>query len=489
MPRQAGSCGVLDYTGRDLEATRRTYYMDSETGSLTPLEPRFDPLKGKPLTVFVHYAVPSVVGILAATSAGVIDGIFIGNFVGATALAAVNISMPAFYLLVAIAFMLAVGGSVVCGKYIGEGNMEAASLIFSKTLYASTAIALLVVAPALFFLDQVVSGLGANEELRPLVFTYMQIILWASPLLIIGLTMDYFVRVDGRPLLASGAMVSFAVINITLDWLFVVRWGWGIKGAAWATALADVCFALILSTHFVSSRCHLHLKKVPARFKKGWDELFKAAYNGFSEFANETSVGLVTLLFNWVIITRMGVEGVAAFTVIGYLLMIGTNIGYGISESLQPTVSKNLGARQPDRIVSFFKLALVSSLSVGLVFSTLLILAPAAMINVFLDAGETSTRDLTLTLIAVFWPAFLFNGMNITLAGYFTSLHRPLPSSAIALSRSLLLPAAGLMLLPQWFGDRGVFMALPIAEGLTFLLGMALVWHLKPSQVSAGETR
>jgi putative MATE family efflux protein len=424
-----------------------------------------------------------VIGMLAATSAGVIDGIFIGNFVGASALAAVNISMPAFALFAAVVFMLAVGGSVMCGKFIGEGDLRSASAIFSKTLYVTLAVALLISLFFLLFLEQIVSILGANEELHGLVKDYMQIIVFAAPLLILGLTLDYFVRIDGRPILASGALVAFAIINISLDYLFIVRLGWGIKGAAWATAIAECSIVFILLSHWFSARCNLKRISFLECHRDGWSAVLKAAFNGFSEFANEMSIGLITLLFNWVMITRLGVEGVAAFTIISYLLFIGLEVCYGISESLQPTVSKNLGARQPRRIVQFMRIAVLSCFVIGLLVSGLFLYIPETLVSLFLREGEDSTVEIALTFIALFWPAFLFNGMNITLASYFTALHKPLQSAAIAVSRSLVLPALGLFLLPFWFGDHGVYLAIPVAEALTFVLAVVLVSQNRPGDL------
>ena len=444
---------------------------------------RFDPISGKVVPVFFHYAVPSVLGILAATSAGIIDGMFIGNFVGAAALAAVNISLPAFYVFAAVVFMLAVGGSVMCGKFLGEKNLQAASTIFSKTIYAATGISLSIVAVSLLFLDPIVSLLGANEELHDMVRDYMEIILYASPMFIVGLTLDYFVRVDGRPVLAAAALVLFAVTNILLDWLFIVHWQWGIRGAALATALAEGVILITLATHFFSARCSLRLIRVPNRWVNGWDMILRAAYNGFSEFANELSLALITLLFNWVMITRLGGEGVAAFTIVGYLLMIGLNFCYGISESLQPTVSKNLGARQPGRIAQFAWLAVFSSLSIGLLVSLLLIVFPEFLITIFLKEGETSTEMIALAFIAVFWPAFLFNGVNITLASYFTAMHKPIQSAVIAISRSLVFPALGILLLPLWLGDLGVFIAIPIAEAITLIVALTLAFYNRPVDI------
>lgn len=445
---------------------------------------KYDPINGKVIPVFFHYAIPSVIGMLAVTSAGVIDGIFIGNFVGASALAAVNISMPAFALFAALVFMLAIGGSVMCGKFLGEGDLHAASSIFSKTLYASLAGAVVISAFFLLFLDQLASVLGANEELHGLVTDYMRIIVLAAPILILGLTLDYFVRVDGRPMLASGALVAFAIINISLDYLFIVRLGWGIKGAAWATAIAEGAIFFMLLGHWFSARCTLRRISFIECHRDGWNDVLKAAYNGFSEFANEMSIGLLTLLFNWVMITRLGVEGVAAFTIIGYLMYIGLEVCYGISESLQPTVSKNLGAKKPRRISRFMMTAVLSCFVIGLSVSALFLLMPEALISLFLREGEDRTVEIALAFIALFWPAFLFNGMNLTLASYFTALHKPLQSASIAISRSLVLPVAGLLILPTWFGDDGVYLAIPVAEVVTFILAIVLVSRNRPGDLA-----
>jgi hypothetical protein len=304
----------------------------------------------------------------------------------------------------------------------------------------------------------------------------MRIILWFAPVLIAGLTLYYFVRVDGRPVLAAVGLAGFSVANITLNAWFIVVLGWGIEGAAWASALADLLMFAILITHLFHRRCTLRLVRVDRR----WGVVLRAAWNGFSEFTNELSIGLVVLLFNWVMITRLGVAGVAAYTIIGYLVMLGLEVCYGISESLQPTVSKNLGARQPARIRQYLLLGLATALVVGLTASALFVFVPEAMVGLFLGEADDETLGIALEFIAWFWPAFLFNGMNLTLASYFTALHRPVPSAAIALARSLLLPAAGLLLLPTWLGDRGIFVAIPLAEAITFGFALALVFILPP---------
>ncbi|MFK7831222.1 MAG: MATE family efflux transporter [Congregibacter sp.] len=447
-------------------------------------DPRYDPATGPVVPVFIRYAIPSVLGMLAVTSAGIIDGFFIGNYVGATALAAVNIAQPAWVAFTGIVFMLAVGGSVVCARFLGARNGPAASAIFTRTLIAACATGLLVSALGLIFLDRLVGLLGANEVLRPFVTSYMRVILWFAPIFVTALTMDYFVRADGRPVLAAAALVAFAGINICLNALFVGHLGWGIVGAAWASAIAEIAIFLILLSHWFSAQCTLGLSLSYG----GWKDLLGAAWNGFSEFANELSIGLLVLLFNWVMITRQGVEGVAAYTVIGYLMMIGLEITYGISESLQPTISRNLGAGKPERIRKFLVTAVSAAFLVGLLVSTLMLVFPQQLIGLFLREGEQGTLSIALAFVSLFWPAFLLNGTNITLASYFTALHRPMASATIALSRSFILPGLGLLFLPLWMGDSGVYLAIPIAELITFALALILVLRVKPRLMKTTET-
>ncbi|EED30700.1 multi antimicrobial extrusion protein MatE [gamma proteobacterium NOR5-3] len=458
----------------------------SEVDSNTDIDPRFDPVDGPVVATFIRYAVPSVLGMLAVTSAGIIDGIFIGNFVGASALAAVNLAQPAWAAFAAIVFMLAVGGSVMCGRFLGQKDTDAASSIFTRTLISAVATGVVIAGAGLLFLDELVRFLGATGGVKPLVVAYMRIVLLFAPIFVAALTLDYFVRADGRPVLAAIALVVFSGSNIALNALFIVHLDWGIEGAAWASALAEFAILVILLSHWFHPRCSLRLT-----LSRGhWSDVMKAAWNGLSEFINELSVGLVVLFFNWVMITRQGVEGVAAYTIITYLMMIGLEVSYGISESLQPTVSRNLGAGKPERIRKFLLTAVCAAFSVGLLVSVLLVALPEQMIGLFLKPQAQTTAVIALVFISYFWPTFLLNGTNITLASYFTALHRPIPSASIAISRSLLLPGLGLLLLPLWLGDRGVYLALPLAELLTLFLAVFLVVRIKPLravELSGGE--
>ena len=444
---------------------------------------KYDPVEGNVLSVFFHYAIPSVISMLAISSAFMIDGIFVGNYVGADALAAVNLSMPVWSGLLAIVLMLSIGGAVMVGNFLGEGNESAAADIFSKTMACSLFFAIVTGLLGLLFIDPLIIALGATDALSSLVFSYLQVILWFSPLFLMGTALFYFVKVDGNPILASVAMIAVAAINIVLDWVFLAKMDMGIEGAAYATGIAESVALLILIPHFFRPESQLKLISISG----SWRKVASAMANGFSEFANEISIGFTTLLFNWVMITRIGVDGVAAFTIINYIYFIGIIIFYGLGESLQPLVSKNLGARQAKKITTFVLAASVSTLVVALTLCTILIIYPERLISFFLKPEETETLTLAADFVYYFWPAFLFCGFNIIFTEYFTACQKPVYSASIALSRSLILPCLLLVTLPIWLEDVGIFIAIPIAEAITLLMAITFLYKNKPSQVVAAH--
>jgi len=440
-------------------------------------------LSGSILSVFITYAVPNVLGMLALSSAIIIDGFFLGNYVGSSALAALNMALPLGSLVMGVSLMISVGAMVRCGKYIGEGNQKAASAIFTKAIAAIAVFAVIVLVFGFVFMDGLIALLGANEQLAGIVKTYLQIYLLFTPFLLFGLSFSYFVRIDGRPVVASVALLMSAVVNITLDGLFIAVLDMGVQGAALGTGIAEFAMFLVLIFHFFSSKASLKL----VRIKDGWNEIFHAAYNGLSEFSTEASAGVITLIFNWVLINRLGVEGVAAFTIVTYLLFTQMMICYGISEALQPIISKNFGAQNHRRVMQFVVLSGFMVMVTGGLFILILLTTPERIAGLFLKSGEQKAITLAVEFITLFWPALLFNGINVILSAYFTAMQKPAHSVAISLSRSLVMPALFIFTLPLIIGNAGMFLAIPAAELATVIPALYLFYRNRPRQLIEAE--
>jgi putative MATE family efflux protein len=435
-----------------------------------------DVLTGNPLKVFLYYSIPSVLGFLAISSSGMVDAMFVGNYSGAASLAAINLVMPFFSLIFGVTVMLVTGSSVRCGKYIGENNLAAASAIFTRTLYIITFIAVLIMALGMVFPEYVVRLLGANAELTSEASIYLYYISLFTFAFSASFALAAFVKVDGSPILAAIGMIAASVLNVGLDVWLVAYLDMGVKGAALATGISQfICF-IILASHFFSKKARLtHNLKTGS-----WNEIWKSCYNGLSEFTNEMSIGIVFLMFNWIMITSLGVSGVAAFTIINYTMWGCLMISYGISDAILPVISTNLGAGNNVRIRKFIGIATVAVLVIGILVFILLSSFPKQMIGLFLQPDEMKTIEIAMEFTGFVKWAFIFSGVNIVLSAYFTAMHKPLESVLIALSRSLILPVAGLISLPFLFDTAGVYITIPISETITFILAAVLLIKLNP---------
>jgi len=438
-----------------------------------------DVLNGPIFSTFLRFAIPSILGLLAITTASIVDGIFIGQFVSSAGLAAITLLIPFFTLIFAIALMFSIGGAVRAGSYLGQNNIEAASAVFSKCLISILVVSMLFMVFSLILDRQILTLLGAPDELITLVLPYFHIICVVLVLQVTSMVLYYFIRLDNRQKLGTFALVAGALINIALDALFIISLEMGLKGAAMATLAAQIVQMLILSTYFLSKNRRLRLLLRPGN----WSEVAKVAYNGLSEFVNELSGGMVILLLNWLLIIHQGVSGLAAFAVINYLIFISLMIYYGIADALHLLISQNHGAAQAKRIRDFLITAMVIVLGLSLSIISVLLLYPEWLIQLFLQDDAVESQQLSAQFILLVWPLFVVNGLNVTLSVYLTAMQKPLPSMLVALTRGLLLPAALLLLFVALLPDKQFLIALPLAEWLTFIFALVLCWKYSPSNI------
>lgn len=425
--------------------------------------------------VFLRYSLLSVLGMLAISSAGIVDGYFIGNYVGSKGLAAINITMPLFSLLFGIALAFGIGGSVMSGKKLATGNKAQASVIFTKTILTIALISLFFSGTLFLYMPFILKKMGANQTLLPYAISYLGTMILFFPFLMVGIVLDYFARADSRPGLAFAGLAISAGVNIVLDWYFVAKLGWGLKGAAFATGISFVSLVITVLPHFLKKKGNL-------RFTTYWkhsQSVARVAINGVSEFINESSIGITTLLFNLAMLRYFDTEGVAAFSVITYWLWIGQMGMFGICDALGPLISKNYGAKQFLRVKKFLKLGISSVIGIGFFMIVFLLLTPEPLATLFLKEDSAEALEIALSFGLFIWPVFLFNGTNLVISAYFTALQHPRQSTLIALSRSLFFPAFFIYFLPFFLGSSGVFLALPISELLAFFIALSLMKRFK----------
>ncbi len=410
-----------------------------------------------------RYAMPSIVGMLIVGLQTIIDGLFVGRGVGAVGLAAVNISMPLINSMLSVVIMIISGGIVLAGIAKGRGDMglvrSYTSLTFA-TLLATVALMSTLVA---VFLKDLCFFLGSNEEVFPYVKQYLGIIGSAFIFYCIPNFTEAFTRLNGKPNMVFVSGTICCVVNVVLDYLFVMRLRWGVSGAAIATCIANTTAALVLLPNVKFGR--FKLQKSTLRV------VGRMFYNGSSEMLTSVSAAITTYIFNLVLMHEIGTKGVAAFTIVCYLNFIVNMSIFGLSQAMYPLVSYRLGLHDYQRIKSLLKSALLLGGSIGIGVYLLVLIFKPFIASAF-ASNDAELESLTLTAATYVTLHYLISFINIVACSFHTAIARPLESIVIALCRSIIFVLLPLFLLPPFIGQLGIWLSMVIAEGLT--LGVSL---------------
>ena len=300
---------------------------------------------------FFKFSLPNMVGIMAMSSVTLVDAYFVSEYVSPVALAAVNIIMPLITIVFGIAIMLTIGAAVLVGTYLGEQKIVKARAVFTKVMISISTISLFFSVVCYFFSYEVASFLHANDEIMVYAKPYLEMVSLFFLFQALEYSLSVMIRTDGNPYLASVAVLTGAILNFILDYIFIVKMNMGIEGAALGTGLSFMVSTFILLFHFILKKGNLKLTKYIGK----WEEIFFAAYNGSSELFSEASVAIVAYIFNSIMVESLGTYGVEAFAVINISLWTVNMLCYAIGDSLVPLISINYGAGQYNRITKIPK--------------------------------------------------------------------------------------------------------------------------------------
>lgn len=420
--------------------------------------------------LFFKFAIPNILSLVLLSSAGIVDGIFIGRYVGEISLAAVNIAAPVFSFIWGLSMMIMIGGAVAAGKYFGEKNFKKANEVFANSIIAVFAVSVILSTLIFLFTEELIKLIGGSDKTTPIAVLYLKTILPFIVFTTIGYGLSVFARVDGFPVLASIALIAGAVSNVILDALFIAVLNKGILGAAYATGISFIVSFLILFIHFIRKKGNLHIT-----FKvRNFSQIIKTSYNGLSEFLNEISVGVTMALFNIVMMKYAQEEGVAAFTAINYIMWLGNMVNYGAADTLNPLISTNYGAGKFDRIKNILKTGVFFTFFNGFgIFLTILFFSHE-LTSLFIKDTTSNAYHLSIEFMSYVKWAFFLSGINMVLSSYFTAMLRPKESAVIASLRSLIMPYIMLLLLPKILEIKGVYLTIPLSELITFITALTL---------------
>lgn len=412
----------------------------------------------------LRFAMPSMVMMVFTSIYGVVDGLFVSNYAGTTAFAAVNLIMPYIMLFGTLGIMIGTGGTALVSMTMGTGDRDRANRIFSQLIWFTILSGAALAIVAILLLRPAAILMGAKGELIDLCVTYGLFILPALPALLLQNVFQSFCVAAEKPNLGLGFTVAAGVTNIVLDALMVPRWG--IRGAAIATAISQCVGGIGPVIYFLRKNSSL-LRLSWARVEG--NVLLRTCTNGSSELMSNLSMNLVGILYNWQLMKFAGEDGVAAYGVIMYVNFIFVAVFLGYCFGVAPVIGYHYGAQNHDELKGLLRnsLVILTVMSLGLTALAEVLAVPLSRIFVGYDP---MLFDMTVLAFVICSLSFLLCGFSIFGSSFFTALNNGLISAAISFIRTLVCQVAAVLLLPVFFGLNGIWWSIVVAELASALL-------------------
>lgn len=419
----------------------------------------------------MRYAVSPIIMMLFTSIYSVVDGLFLSNYAGKEAFAAVNFILPYLMLYTSTGFMFGTGGSALIAKTLGEKKSREANEIFSSLVWISTLTGVGLALIGLLFLRPVAILLGAKAVLLENSILYGQIYLLGTPACLVQFEFQNLYATAGKTKLGLYATVVSGVLNILLDALFVGCFSWGLPGAAVATILSQWVGFFIPIFYFGRKNNSL-LQIVPC--KPNGKAMLKICTNGASELVNNISLSIVSLLYNVQLLKYAGDDGIAAFGIMMYVNFLFTAIFWGYVVGVSPVISYHYGAANHSELHSLLtkSLVLLSGCSVLMFITSELLAKP---ISVLFVGYDNALLAMTLHGFFLFSLSFLFAGLSIFGSSFFTALNNGILSAILSFSRVFLFQIPAILLLPLLWKLDGIWLSVVVAELCTAVLGILFI--------------
>lgn len=424
------------------------------------------------MSALLKYTFPTICMMIFTSLYEVVDGFFVSNFVGKTALAAVNLAWPVVMILATIGLMTGTGGSALVAKTRGEGDDEKANRYFSMLVIFTIVLAVMLAIIGQLILVPLLEVFGAQGALLDESAIYGRLVLLALPFYALQFAFQIFYSTAGKPNYGFYVIVAAGVVNVVLDWLFICVFGWGIAGGAIATALGQVVGGLIPLVYFLRKHNSSLLRLVRTRLE--WRPIGRSCLNGCSELVSNIAMSLTTMLYNFQLMRYIGEDGVAAFSVIGYTAMIFAAIFMGYALGSSPLMSYQYGARNRKEMRSIL-LKSLGFIGVGSVFMFLAAEWLAGPLSAIFVSYDAALLEFTVNAYQIYAFAFLIMGIPIYASALFTSLGNGIVSAIIAFLRTLVFECGAVLLLPLVLGIDGIWLSVTVGELAAAILSICFM--------------
>lgn len=440
---------------------------------------RSDELGTEPVgRLLIKQAVPASIGILVMSLNILVDSIFVGNWIGSIAIAAINVVLPVSFFIAALGMAIGIGGSSIISRALGAENREKALRTFGNQITLTLLVTVSMVALGLYFVDSLIPAFGGKGSIFDPAKIYYTIILYGVPFLALCMMGNTVIRAEGKPKFAMIAMIIPSVGNLLMDYIFIYVFDWGMHGAAWATTGGYLlCFFYIL--YFFLSQ-NSELKIDVSHFGLHKPILREIGSLGFVTLARQAVTSITYLLMNNILFNLGGEAMVAVYAIIGRMLMFALFPVFGVTQGFLPIAGYNYGAVKYDRVKESISTAIkYAALMATLVFVILMVF-PSEITSLFLSekpglAAEELAANAYVLEHAPFAMRLVFAATPIIAlqligAAYFQAVGKAVPALLLTLTRQGFFFIPLILLLPQLFGEIGVWISFPIADVLATIV-------------------
>ena len=393
-----------------------------------------------------------------------IDGYFVANYVGEIEFSAVNISMPVITSFFAIGILLSIGIQAKVGYSLGKGDIDKAKEIFTTGFISLILASILYTALVSLFLNRIISLLGTNEQTYDFVKEYLKITIPFGMFFMTTYQLEVLIKVDGSPHMSAISVLTAAISNILLDYIFIVPLRMGLFGAGLATGVAQVVSTTLLLSHFLRKKGRLGFVK-----RVNFSHLKRAIPLGIGDALSEISIGYTVFLFNSTLLKILGQNGIVAYTVISYISVFAQVTTTGVAHGLAPLFSYDYGKQNFKSIRNLIIGGFAFVALVCILYEAMLIYYSEPIVALFLKENS-SLRPDTIAALMRYSIAYIFIGCNVLMVTMFASLGKGKIATLVSLLRTPILVTVVMLIYKEFIGGKFIWYVLPISEGLTTIV-------------------
>ena len=435
---------------------------------------RSETLGTEPISkLLIQQALPASIGILVMSLNILVDTIFVGNWIGSIAIAAINVVLPVSFFIAALGMAIGIGGASIISRALGANDSGKALKTFGNQITITLVLTISMVVLGLVFINELIPAFGGKGAIFEPAKVYYRIVLYGVPVLALSMMGNNVIRAEGKPKFAMIAMIIPSVGNLILDYLLINILDMGMEGAAWATTVSYICCFFYIVWYFKSNNSELKIDI--SHLGIDWPILKEMSALGFVTLARQAVVSVTYLLMNNILFDLGGESSVTVYGIIGRMLMFALFPVLGVTQGFLPIAGYNFGAGNYSRVRESIKLAILYACGVALLIFTVIMIFPEAIVSVFTQ-DELVLKDTPNAMRWVF-AAVPIIGIQLIGSAYYQAIGKATPAFLLTLTRQGFFFIPLVLIIPSYLGEIGVWLSFPIADTLSTLVTAYFLWR------------